>query len=85
MEGLKSFQSGKTPGLDGIPVEVYQAFLDILKAPLFDCFNYYRNGSLSGTQQEGLISLLLKQDPHGKYKDTVYLKKKMEASYTSML
>jgi hypothetical protein len=24
-EGIKSFQSGITPGLDGIPVEVYQA------------------------------------------------------------
>jgi hypothetical protein len=42
---------------------------------LLDCFNYYYgNGSLSGTQQEGLISLLLKQDPDGKYKDPAYLK-----------
>jgi hypothetical protein len=39
------------------------------------CFNYsYRNGGLSGTQREGLISLLLKQDLDGKYKDPVYLK-----------
>ena len=38
--------------------------------------NYsYRKCSLSGTQQEGLISLLLKQGPDGKYKDPVYLKK----------
>ena len=74
-EAIKYFQSGKNPGLDGIPVEVYQVFFEILKAPLLDCFNYsYRNGSLSGTQQEGLISLLLKQDPDGKYKDPVYLK-----------
>lgn len=73
-EAIKSFQSGKTPGLDGIP-EVYQVFFDILKAPLLDCFNYcYRNGSMSGTRQEGLISLLLKQDSDGKYKDAVYLK-----------
>ena len=72
-EAIKSFQSGKTPGLDGVPVEVYQVFFDILKAPLLDCLNYsYRNGSLSGTQQEFLISLL-KQDPDGKYKDPVYL------------
>nr|QCF47480.1 putative RNA-dependent DNA polymerase [Erythrocytic necrosis virus] len=39
-EAIKSFQSGKTPGLDGIPVEVYQIYLEILKAPLLDCFNY---------------------------------------------
>ena len=74
-EAIKSFQSGNPPGLDGIPVKVYKVFFNILKAPLLDCFNYsYRNGSLSGTQQEGLISLLLKQDPDGKYKDPVYLK-----------
>jgi hypothetical protein len=72
-EAIKSFQSGKTPGLDGIPAEVYQVFFDILKAPLLGCFNYsYRNGSLSGIQQEGLISLLLKQDPDGKYKDLFF-------------
>ena len=61
--------------LNPFSLEKPQAFFDILKAPLLDCFNYsYRNGSLSGTQQEGLISLLLKQDPDGKYKDPVYLK-----------
>ena len=69
------FEAGKTPGLDGIPVEVYQVFFYILKAQLLDCFNYScRNSSLSGTQQEGLISLSLKQDLDGKYKDPVYLK-----------
>ena len=52
----------------------YQTF-DVLKDPLLACFNYsYTNGRLSGTQQVGLISLLLKQDPGGKYKDPVHLK-----------
>ena len=75
-EAIKSFQSGKTPGLNGIPVDVYQYFFDMLKAPLLDCFNYsFRNGGPSGTQQEGLISLLFKQDPDCKYKDPVYLKR----------
>ena len=55
-EAIKSFQSGKTPGLDDIPVEVYQTCLDVLKEPLLACFNYsYTNGRLSGTQQGGLI------------------------------
>ncbi|MEW3703514.1 hypothetical protein QOZ40_28990, partial [Pseudomonas aeruginosa] len=59
------FQSGKTPGLDSIPVEVCQTFFDVLNNPLLACLNYsYTNGRLSGTQQ-GLISLLVKQDPCG--------------------
>jgi hypothetical protein len=33
-QAIKSFQSGETPGIDGI--EVYQAFFDILKAPLLN-------------------------------------------------
>ena len=60
IDAIKAFKSVKTPGLDGIPVEVYQTFFDILRGPLLPCFNHsYINGSLSNTQQ-GLISLLLK-------------------------
>jgi hypothetical protein len=44
-------------------VEVYQTFCDILRGLLLACFDHsYKNGRLSDTQQEGLISLLLKQD-----------------------
>ena len=32
-KAIKSFQSVKTPGLDGRPVKIYQAFFDKLKAP----------------------------------------------------
>ena len=68
---LKPFKDGKTPRLECIPVEVYQTF-DILRGPLLACLNHsYINGRLSDTQQ-GLISLLLKQDPGGKYKDPVH-------------
>ena len=34
LDTVKAFKFGKTPGLDGIPVEVYQTFLDILRGPL---------------------------------------------------
>jgi hypothetical protein len=55
----------------GIP----NVFFYILRGPLLACFNHsYINGRLLDTQQEVLISLLLKQDPSGKYKDTVHLK-----------
>jgi hypothetical protein len=73
LEAIGAFKDGKTPGLDGIPVEVYKTFFGILKGPLLACFNHsYINGRLSDTQQEGLISLLLKQDPSGTYKDPVH-------------
>ena len=76
---LKPFKSGKTPGLDGIPVEVYQTFFIytqrtvILAMLLLLCFNhFYVNGRLSDTQQDGLISLLLKQNTSGITKDPVH-------------
>ena len=71
---LREVKYGKTPGLDGIPVEVYQTFFSILRGPLLACFNHHINNRLSDTQQGGLISLLLKQDPSGIYKDPVHLK-----------
>jgi hypothetical protein len=49
---------------------VCQTFFDVLRGSLLAYLNHsYKNGRLSNTQQEGLISLLLKQDPGGKYKD----------------
>lgn len=50
-EVMKYFQSGKTPELESIPVEVYQTFVDVLIDTLFACFNYsHKNGRLPGTQ-----------------------------------
>ena len=72
---IKSFKPGKSPGLDGIPVEVYITFYDQIKLPLLSCYNYaYESGNLANSQKEGLISLLLKQNPNGQYKDPEYLK-----------
>lgn len=66
LDASKAFKAGKTPGLDGIPVEVYKTFFERLGL-LFACFYHsYINGRLSDTQP-GLISLLLKQDPSGVY------------------
>ena len=65
-----SFQSGKAPGLDGIPVDVYKELFDVFKGPMLQCFNYsFANGCLSDTQRQGLISLLLKKDNKGVDKD----------------
>lgn len=75
LSAIMSFKEGKTPGLDGIPIEVYQKFFDLVKKPLLSCFNFtYDVGYLSNSQKEGLISLLLKQQSNGQYKDPVHLK-----------
>lgn len=68
-----SSEEGKTPGLDGIPIEVYQKFVDLIKKPLLSCFkSTYNVGHPSNSQREGLISLLLKQEPNSQYKDLLY-------------
>ena len=67
---LKPLSLGKLQGL--MAVEVYQTFFDVLRGPFIACFDQsYVNGRLSDTKQEGLISLLLKQDTSAKYKDPV--------------
>ena len=38
LDAVKAFNVGKTPGLDGIPVEVYQTFFDILRGALLAFF-----------------------------------------------
>ena len=43
MEEIKKviiiFQRNKTPGDDGLPVEFYEVFLDLLGGNLLDCYN----------------------------------------------
>lgn len=74
-DAICSFQNGKTPGLDGIPVEVYKTFFTEIKDSLLACYNYsFEIGCQSNSQKEGLISLLLKHDVEGQDKDPVKLK-----------
>ncbi len=56
----------------GIQLNFYEIFFDYIKDPILACFNYsFQVGRLSGTQQEGLIFLLLKQEANGQYKDPI--------------
>ena len=72
---LKYLSLGKLQGWMAYHYKCTKLFFYILRESLLACFNHaYINGRLSDTQQEGLISLLLKQDPSGKYKDPVHLK-----------
>ena len=72
---VNSFKTGKSPGIDGLPIEIYKTFFECLKSPLLRTFQYsYEKGQLTDTQRVSLISLLLKQEPNGQYKDPTNLK-----------
>lgn len=71
MEELKaalgSMQKGKSPGLDGLPPELYSELFEIISPHILNSFNHaIEHGSLHRDQNTALISLLLKKgkDPH---------------------
>ena len=67
---IKTFKNGKSPGLDGIPIEFYKVFWLDIKEYLVNAVNRaYENGELAMSQRQGTITLLPKKD-----KDCLYLK-----------
>ena len=60
---LKGLQTGKSPGSDGLPVEFYSAFCDLLCNPLLSVLNdCFWAGSLCASQREALLRLIYKKD-----------------------
>jgi len=60
---LKSFQSNKTPGNDGLTVEFYRTFWPRIGKLLVECLNYcHENGELSTSQKQAVITLIEKKD-----------------------
>ena len=58
---LKNSKNGSSPGLDGLPCEVYKFFWNDIKRSLINCFNYsFKIGSLADSQRQGMICLLHK-------------------------
>ena len=58
---LKDAKRGKSPGIDGIPVEFYSAFWDEVACDLVVIFNeIVRRGSLCESQKQALIRLIPK-------------------------
>lgn len=56
LQAIKSINSGKTPGPDGLPIEFYKTFQKQLLTPLLDMFNESFN---SGTLPPRLATIIL--------------------------
>ena len=63
LEAVKSMESGKSPGTDGLPTEFYKVFWRDVSPFLISSFNKsYQKGKLAITQRRGIISLIPKKD-----------------------
>ena len=68
-KALDTFDTGKTPGNDGIPVEFYKTFWNSVGVFMTDVFNYsFELGQMSSSQKQAVISLIDK-----KGKDRMFL------------
>ena len=66
---LDTFENGKTPGNDGIPVEFYKSFWGSVGELMTEVFNYsFESGQMSSSQEEAIITLIDK-----KIRDRMYL------------
>ena len=62
-KSLRSFQSNKSPGNDGLMVEFYKAFWESLGELLVDSLNCsFDKGELSSSQKQAIITLIEKKD-----------------------
>lgn len=62
-EAARSLQRGKSPGMDGIPPELYLAVWDIVGPLMLDSINFaIKGGSFHRDQKLAIITLLLKKD-----------------------
>ena len=62
-KSLLLFQNNKFPGNDGLTVEFYKAFWEVVGKIMLDSLNYsYDHGELSNSQKEAIITLIEKKD-----------------------
>ena len=65
---LKSFSNDKTPGSDGLTVEFYRFFWNIVGNYVVESFNHaFQKGCLSISQKLGLISLIPKKQKNPEF------------------
>ena len=64
-DALKQVRLNKSPGLDGLPYEVYLRLLHIFVPILTDMFNHwFAQGAIPGSVTKGMITLLKKGGKH---------------------
>ena len=69
VKALDTFENGKTPGNDGIPIEFYKTFWSCVGELMTNVFNYsFDSGEMSNSQKQAIITLIDKKD-----KDRTYL------------
>ena len=60
---LSHMESGKSPGIDGLPAEFYSRFWGQLGRDLAETLNFsFQEGFLSASQRQGILRLLFKKD-----------------------
>ena len=69
-EAIQSMENSKSPGIDGIPIEFYKEFIEIIKKDLLKIFNeiLFTNKKTPTTWNQAMITLIPKKG------DTDYLK-----------
>ena len=67
---IMSMKKGKSPGYDGLTVDFYHEFFDLVGPTLYDSIVYtFQHGELSISQKRGVIKLIPKRD-----KDSTFVK-----------
>ena len=62
VRALDTFESGKTPGNDGIPIEFYKTFWSCVGELMTHVFNYsFDSGEMSNSQKQAIITLIDKK------------------------
>ena len=65
---LESFQTNKTPGNDGIPIELYKVFWPLISDPFLKCVNEsFEKGEMSCSQKQAVITLIEKKGKDRSY------------------
>ena len=62
VSAINQLNAGKSPGLDGLPAEVYKLPLDLVHSALAEAFNYgIKNGIMGKSFYQGVMTLLYKK------------------------
>ena len=62
IQAMKNMVNNKSPGSDGLSVEFYKTFWNIIGKDLIEVYNYsYSNGELAESQKLSLVSLIYKK------------------------